>query len=277
MNTHRLRWRVAGVSILLALFVAGLRTTVEAPRQNRGQRDRVVEALLRQLEQDPRVRDAVTRSLVERVAGWASAETPRCAECQYALGLRRFYGESDLEGAVEAYLAASELRPGWAWPCNALAIIRFEQGRENEADALWDDAQKKDPAWVRPHNDKAIVYRRAGRLEDAARELQLALAMAPEDPITRYNHGVFLDVTGEHARARAEYEFVLSSRPEMAAAQYNMACSHAREGDLETALPFLVRAIALNDAFREEAGADVDFDPVRRERVFLEVLETPRP
>lgn len=58
----------------------------------------------------------------------------------------------------------------------------------------------------------------------------------------------------------------------MAHAEYNLGCYYAKGGRAGLALPYLERALALEPSLRELAGRDSDFDPIRDEPAFVEVL-----
>ncbi|HEX6489116.1 MAG TPA: DinB family protein [Candidatus Dormibacteraeota bacterium] len=58
----------------------------------------------------------------------------------------------------------------------------------------------------------------------------------------------------------------------MAHAEYNLGCYYAKGGRAGLALPYLERALALEPSLRDLAGRDPDFDPIRGEAAFVEVL-----
>ncbi len=229
--------------------------------------------MIEQLEMDPRVRSAETRSVVEVVAKYCNDPDLASAETWYAEGLRAYYGDSNPVAAEEAFARAARLRPEWAWPVNGLGIVEFVQGRMPQAEQSFARALELDPTWSRPHSDMAILYRRAGELSEAFNHAQAALAIEPDHPVNHFNYGVILDELGRHAEARAQYEQVLAVAPEMPQAAYNLACSYARQGDAAGAAPYLARAIAQDTAFREYATEDPDFDLIREDREFAQLIQ----
>jgi tetratricopeptide (TPR) repeat protein len=253
--------------VLLAVAALAVRTVVsgraDVPRASAFERDRVVAEMVAALDLDPRVRLAPTQRLVERAAAYCGDASTESAETLYALGLRRYYGEDDAAGAEEAFRRAHEARPGWAWPLNGLGIVQFVSGRREAAGRSFAEALRLEPGWSRPHADLAILYRRSGDIGEALKEALLALEIERRHPINHYNYGVILDELRRHAEAREEYLLALHLAPDLPQAHYNLACSFAREGDVQRTLGPLTRAIALEDAFREEAADDPDFDRVR--------------
>lgn len=278
MRLHRAIWTIAILCVLAAVALSSLPNTarrVTDGGQEQGAEQDALELgrkMIAALEADPRVRRTSTQRLVESVAALAEEGHDERPEVQYAIGLLKFYGEEDYSAAEAAFRRAIELDPAWAWGHNGLAIVLYASGRVEAAEAAWDRAMERAPDWVRPYNDRAIQYRRAGRIDEAGEQLRRALALSPMDATTHYNYGVWLDVTGDHDLARAEYETALEIDPRMPAALYNLACSYAREGRIEKAAPYLEDAIAMNAAFREEAMRDPDFDRVRDNVLFDAVV-----
>ncbi len=278
MRLHRRIWMFTAAVTLLALTAFGLRayrTTLEksaATKSEASEQEAQIAGMFALLENDPRIRRGQTQRAVEWVATLAESNEDAPAEAFYALGLRRFYGEKDLDGAETAFRRAMELRPEWSWPHNTLGIVQFTRGDETAAMASFERAMKLDPKWSRPHSDLAILFRRAGRMDDAIREATVALEMDPTGPVTHYNYGVILDFLGRTAEARTEYETVIGLDPTLPAPYYNLACGYAREENLEQALYYLGTAIRLDEAFREEAEKDPDFDRIRADPAFERVI-----
>ena len=283
MITDKSIWRVVAAAAVVALVLAGLRFSrvredgPASPQSPAALQDREIETMLRLLLRDPRIRRAETQRQVETVAHFAKIAASPAPETFYALGLLRYYGENNFSEAEKAFRNAIARDPNWSWAHNGLAILLFDSGKEAEADAAWAEAIRLDPQWSRPYSDRAILYRRAGRVEEAIREIEKALVLDPDGAITHYNYAVLLDVQGQHTAARERYLKVVGLDPGLPAPHYNLACGYAREGDLDKALPYLETAISLNEAFRNEAQTDPDFDKVRTEDAFRQVLEQAMP
>ena len=265
--------------VALALIVFAARKTRDRSANLAASQDTkigqsvAVSEMLVLLERDPRVRRARTRQVVETVARFANAAAPDSAEAQYALGVWRYYGAYDVAGAEAAYRNAILLRPEWSWAHNALGIVLFATGREDEGMAAFEEAMRLAPAWSRPYNDLAILYRRAGKMKGAEREIRRALELDPDGPVTHYNYGVLLDVQGHAEEAAAEYRRVIELEPTLPAPYYNLACGFARKGEVGAALEYLSVAIRLEDAFHAEAQRDPDFDPIRDQPEFVRFIE----
>lgn len=273
LNPHRALWLLAATCALLAILVLAVRgqltTTAGTPQMGSpADRDALSHEMLAALESDPRVRRPQTRRRVEQLATYAANPALETAEAHYASGLVNLYGRNDLDAAEIAFRNAARLRPDWAWAPNALGIVLYMKDRLDDSLHAFAEARRLDPTWSRPHSDLAILYRLDGEMEKAAQELEQALELDPEDPITLYNFGVFLDVMGHREQAEEVYREVITKDPNLPAPYYNLACAFGREGDIDGALPYLHRAIALNPDFRAYAQLDEDFDPVRHTPAF---------
>jgi tetratricopeptide (TPR) repeat protein len=103
-------------------------------------------------------------------------------------------------------------------------------------------------------------YRRAGHHAEAVETCRTGLQRHPGYLSARVTLGRALIETGDLAAAEGELAYVLEAAPENLAALRGIADVHDRRGDLETALTFYRRALALaqNDPDLEQTVADVE-------------------
>jgi tetratricopeptide (TPR) repeat protein len=92
--------------------------------------------------------------------------------------LRRI--ESDYKGFIARH-------PDHAPAIAAYGGFLYDQGRHDEAIALWERAVKVDPKFARAYNDLAAHYGHYGRPADALRYHQKAFELDPTDPVFRFN------------------------------------------------------------------------------------------
>jgi hypothetical protein len=76
---------------------------------------------------------------------------------------------------------------------------------------------------------------------------------------------------GEYAEAASRGRELIVAHPEYAGVMYNVACCESLAGQTEEAIDHLRRSIELSDRFREYAGGDSDFDPIRDQPAFKEL------
>jgi tetratricopeptide (TPR) repeat protein len=77
---------------------------------------------------------------------------------------------------------------------------------------------------------------------------------------------------GDYAGAVEKAREVVEANPEYAAPKYNLACCEALAGMREEAIGHLRAAIELRPGLRELAKEDTDFDPIRDEPGFRELV-----
>jgi len=77
---------------------------------------------------------------------------------------------------------------------------------------------------------------------------------------------------GEYAQAANRGRELLEAHPKNAYLLYNVACCESLAGRTADALEHLGRAIEMAGSVRDLAKNDSDFDPIRDEPVFAELI-----
>ena len=78
--------------------------------------------------------------------------------------------------------------------------------------------------------------------------------------------------SGEYAEAADRGRELIEAHPEYAGPLYNLACCESLAGRTDDALKHLRLAIDRNEPFRSLAAEDSDFDPIRDETAFKELV-----
>jgi tetratricopeptide (TPR) repeat protein len=78
--------------------------------------------------------------------------------------------------------------------------------------------------------------------------------------------------SGEYERAIDEGRKLIEAHPEYAGLLYNLACCESLAGRTDDAIEHLRVSIERKDDFRELAATDSDFDPIRDEPAFKELV-----
>jgi tetratricopeptide (TPR) repeat protein len=77
---------------------------------------------------------------------------------------------------------------------------------------------------------------------------------------------------GEYAEAADRGRVLVEAHPEYADLFYNVACCESLAGRTTDAIDHLQRSIDMSERFRDLAKEDSDFDPIRDERAFKELI-----
>jgi len=282
MKQQRTIWVITGLVVLAAGIVLIARKLDEQSTEGNNApiaqtpsetESHLIRAMIDLLTQDPGVDRPHTQAAVNAVADLAATGRLVTAETCYAVGLCRSRQQAFDEGEA-AFRKAIELNPGWSWPYNNLGILLADhtKGRMQEAEAAFRTAIRLDPQWSRPHNDLAILLRLAGRLDEAEQAALTALHLDPNNVATRNNYGNLLVARKRLTEAEAEYRKAIELDPDHPKPYYNLACAYSLQHRNGEALPLLAKAIALNDALREEARKDPDLDPIRDDPEFQKLL-----
>lgn len=141
--------------------------------------------------------------MLERV----TAQDPNYAPAWEALGLRYYYdatysngGEEMFQRSNKSYERALELDPNRIVAAGQLITNRVERGEVGRAYQEARDLVKRRPESAQAHFTLAYVLRYAGMLEEASRECDTAIALAPGDYQFRSCTWVF-QVLGKPERA----------------------------------------------------------------------------
>ena len=77
---------------------------------------------------------------------------------------------------------------------------------------------------------------------------------------------------GEHVELSARLEDLIAANPQYPMLVYNLACSESLSGRTADAIDHLRRAVGASEKLRADARKDSDFDPIRDEPAFQEMV-----
>ena len=121
--------------------------------------------------------------------------------------------------------------------------------------------------------NRGIALRNLGRLEEAIASFDKALEIKPDLHVAWYNRGIALRNLGRLEEAIASFDKALEIKPDLHEAFYNKACCYALHSQIDQAIQNLQQAIDLNpDKYREMAKTDSDFDSIRYDVRFQELI-----
>ncbi len=164
---------------------------------------------------DARVAPAAAKALVVTCALLASLALAGCG----GTPTRPAAEPRDVAGAR---VAPDAPVPDDVLAAHARAVDLMRRGEHAAATAELEAIVAAQPALPGPHVNLAILYRQAGRDDDAMRVLERALAADPNHPEANNELGILLRERGEFDAAEAAYRRALAARPDYALALYNL-------------------------------------------------------
>ena len=111
-----------------------------------------------------------------------------------------------------------------------------------------------------------------GDKKGAIADYNEAIRINPDFTEAYTNRGVAKSDLGDKKGAIADYNETIRINPNFAIAYYNIACAYSLQNNLELALLNLQKAIQLSPELRQQAKTDKDFDNIRREARFQDLL-----
>ncbi|MFK7738396.1 MAG: tetratricopeptide repeat protein [Pirellulaceae bacterium] len=120
---------------------------------------------------------------------------------------------------------------------------------------------------------KAVDLRQRDRLEEACVLLEEVLEEKPEHEYAALEYGLALHLDGKLDKALKWHRRAAKSKQYADYGNYNIACYHALNGDVETACDFLETAIELGMKDYIHMKQDSDLDSLREEDRFGAMME----
>ena len=116
------------------------------------------------------------------------------------------------------------------------------------------------------------AQRRAGRYAESIQALETAIGFDARNLLALNQLGLTYIAKTDYEKARSYYQKAVEIDPKYAPAWYNIACSHALEKNVEKAVENLGKAIGLDQSYRDKAKLDSDFDSIKNEKAFKDLI-----
>jgi len=144
---------------------------------------------------------------------------------------------------------------------------------------LWSNAAKKSPHKMRVHHNLGRAFFERGRIDQAIQEGEIALRLSAN--LDRKENVKFVlnllggayFVKGDTDVALRMFQRAVEVDPNFATSYYNLSCILATKKEKDKALEYLKKAISLDPIYKEKARMDKDFDSLRNEREFQQVIK----
>ena len=155
------------------------------------------------------------------------------------------------------------------------ALDLFEKAAKALGKHDWDRARDHLDTLIESHPEQRDLIERARAYRAVCERALLEARKAPFKPKgfeDLLNHGVFLHNRGEFEEALKVLRQAAEIHPKNEHVLYCLAATAARAGDSAAALKALRSAIAVSPANRAQARGDSDFDPIREDEEFIELV-----
>jgi Tfp pilus assembly protein PilF len=132
-------------------------------------------------------------------------------------------------------------------------VVAYGKGEMDAAQAAFEAVLAEDAEDTAAIHYLGLIAAERGDFEAAIARYRSALELDPDDVDFRFDLGAALLESGHTAEARGEFDRVLAAEPDRARAQLFAGISAYRAGAFRDSLPYLNRAVELDDSLRPQA------------------------
>ncbi len=201
------------------------------------------------------------------------------SEAYAALGLA-YFGKNSLDEALTASRRAIELNPNNFNAYWILARIYHTTDKDLQAVEALERIVEINPDFLQVYDDLRMIYERLNDKEKFDRTIQTMLAVYPrylsqhpEDLYRRLAYAVALAGAGRNDEAKSEGEKALQLSPEDPIIISYCACLYSRLKDKQRAVELLKKAVSAGYENYEWIKRDPDFENIRNEPGYIELMK----
>ncbi|HXR04682.1 MAG TPA: tetratricopeptide repeat protein [Verrucomicrobiae bacterium] len=180
---------------------------------------------------------------------------PGCWMAQNNLGLT-LAGQGHLDGAIQHYEQAIQLKPDFTDALNNLGISLVLQGKLDAAAAWFQKAVQSHPddpeirdnlgvVLVKAYHDYANALVRAGRSDEAIVQFRKLLELCPDFADARHELAVILLQKGQVDEAIAQFQQIQEQYPDNATAYFDLGNACLQKGQVDEAMAYYQRALKI--------------------------------
>ncbi|MBI2877843.1 MAG: tetratricopeptide repeat protein [Candidatus Tectomicrobia bacterium] len=175
---------------------------------------------------------------------------PDYAEAHYHLGAA-LRDQGNLKGAIEAYRRAIELKPDYTEAHHGLGVALKARGNLKGAIEAYRRAIELKPDYAEAHYHLGIALKDKGNLQGAIEAYRRAIELKPDYAEAHNSLGNLLKARGDLAGAIEAYHQAIRSKPGYAWAHYNLGNTLRARGDLAGAIDAYRQFIELKPGHAE--------------------------
>jgi tetratricopeptide (TPR) repeat protein len=185
---------------------------------------------------------------------------------------RALFNLQKFEDAIECFNKAIEDNPMnvETWNIKGMALDNLDKYKE--AVESFDRAVEINPELEEVWANKGITLSKLNKLEDAIECWDRVLEINPKNKIACIVKGDVLSHLGRHDEAIECCEKALEIDPNFDGTWYYKACFESKRGNIDDAITSLKKAIEINDECIERANRDKDFDNIKDDKRFTQLL-----
>jgi tetratricopeptide (TPR) repeat protein len=176
------------------------------------------------------------------------------------------------EEAIASFDNALKFKPDLHKAWNNRGSALFNLRRFEEAISSFDNALKFKPDYPEAWYNRGTALFNLRRFEEAISSFDNALKFKPDYPDAWDNRGYALFNLGRFEEAIASFDNALKIKPDDATSYYNKACIYALQENIDLAIENFKQAINLDSVYLEMAKTDPDFDKIRNDSRFINLL-----
>jgi len=176
------------------------------------------------------------------------------------------------EEAIASFDNALKFKPDLHKAWNNRGSALFNLRRFEEAISSFDNALKFKPDYPEAWYNRGTALFNLRRFEEAISSFDNALKFKPDYPDAWDNRGYALFNLGRFEEVIASFDNALKIKPDDATSYYNKACIYALQENIDLAIENFKQAINLDSVYLEMAKTDPDFDKIRNDSRFINLL-----
>jgi tetratricopeptide (TPR) repeat protein len=160
-----------------------------------------------------------------------------------------------------------------AWGTNGQGGVEKREFLRNKLRNPATDTRPETVKDVKESYDRARLFHKNGSLQDAGRLYRETLRVDPGYVDALNNLGVIYIQEKDYLAAQASLEKAIRLKPGYVEPYYNLACLYAIKGEIGESLPYLRKAVSLDQSVRDWARRDTDLENLRGLPEFNEIIK----
>jgi tetratricopeptide (TPR) repeat protein len=185
----------------------------------------------------------------------------------------RGYKSSDLIEKINCYTESIRLKPDFAAAYNNRATAHYENGDLAAAIKDYDEAIRLKLDYAQAYNNRGSVHAQTNNFDDAIKDFSEAIHLKADYSLAYNNRSIMRKYKGDLEGAVADCHRAIIFDMHLSSAYYNLACYEAILGNKKLSLLFLGKALKLENRFFDMAQAEPDFENLRNDLEFQELID----